>query len=94
MIVAVDLTAVAITSDVSDVMTRSNVLPRSWVELDMLYKASSLQQIGQVHCVSASRVAISRVKVTTHDSLGRVGCGDEQHLPNIIQEGAEVGRWR
>ena len=44
--------------------------------------------------VSASRIAISRVEVPTHDSLGRVGRGDEQHLSNIIQEGAEIGRWR
>ena len=33
MIIVVGLTAVAITSDVSDVMIRSRMLPRSWVDL-------------------------------------------------------------
>ena len=32
MIIVVGLTAVAITCDVSDEMTRSRMLPRSWVE--------------------------------------------------------------
>ena len=60
----------------------------------MLYQARLFQQIGQILCASAGLITISRVKDHTHDSLNRMGRGDEQHIPNIIQEGVEIRRWR